>query len=561
MIAARWPRLGAAALGFVWFVQVRGASTLNPFNTGWLFTGDLPQHWLGFLFFQREPWSFPLGSMPSLLYPVGTNIGFTDSNPLLSILVKPFASAMPEEYQLVGLWLALCFALQGYAGAALTSTISKDAGHQLLGGYFFALSPVLLGRLGHDTLCAQWLVLGLLYLGLREYEDAAAARRAITLAAGSVVFAATVHPYLAAMTWVLALAVMVRLWRTRLAGAARVIMGAIGTTAALLGVWAIIGYFARTPDGSSGFGGYTADLLTFINPREYSRLLPKLPSTPGQWEGFGFLGPGGLLALAAGLVALTRRRPTWRAGMGIFLAACAGLGLYALSSSVRFAGNEVVNLGWLYEPLMPIVRPFRASGRFIWPLHYLVLAFGIWGVTRVFGRDRIHAGTVLLACVVAIQAADFDATRWWPPKKPRPQVSMATFEMVRGHYRHVALAPPRVLGACGGDPYDEDYAYRYMLLAYRLGTTFNSGIYARLDATKARAACAAQEAAIDAGTLDPQTIYVPSETGVERLKSAGAACGRWDGDWFCVSRAGNPRFAEFISTGKDPGASNAAGSR
>jgi hypothetical protein len=102
----RWPRYAAAAFGFVWFVQLCGGSTLNPLNTAWMFTGDWRQHWLGFLFFQHEPWTFPLGGLPSLLYPIGTNIGFTDSNPLLAIVVKPFAGVLPAEYQLVGWWLA-----------------------------------------------------------------------------------------------------------------------------------------------------------------------------------------------------------------------------------------------------------------------------------------------------------------------------------------------------------------------------------------------------------------------------------------------------------------------
>ena len=60
--------------------------------------------------------------------------------------------------------------------------------------------------------------------------------------------------------------------------------------------------------------------------------------------------------------------------------------------------------------------------------------------------------------------------------------------------------------------------------------------------------------AVDAGTLDPQTINIASPTEIERMKAAGgAACGKWDGHWICVSRASNPRFATYIETGKDPG--------
>jgi hypothetical protein len=96
-------------------------------------------------------------------------------------------------------------------------------------------------------------------------------------------------------------------------------------------------------------------------------------------------------------VALARQRPSRRPGIGIVVAACVLLGIYALSSSVKLGGKEIADVQWLYDHVMPLIKPFRSSGRFIWPIHYLVLAFGLWGVTRVFGRDRAHAGTVFLA--------------------------------------------------------------------------------------------------------------------------------------------------------------------
>jgi hypothetical protein len=554
MTSPRWPRYAAAAFGLLWFVQLCGASTLNPMNTEWMFTGDWRQHWLGFLFFQREPWTFPLGGLPSLLYPTGTNIGFTDSNPLLSIVVKPFAGFLPWEYQLIGWWLAGCFVLQGYAGAALASAITKDAGQQMLGGFLFVLSPVLMLRLGHDTLCAQWVILALLYLGLREFPDVSEARRAPLVITAVVIFAAAVHPYLAAMTFVLALAALLRFWRARLLTVPRTALWMAVSTAGLLATWGAIGYFGRTPDGSGDFGRYRADLLALFDPTDHSRLVPQLRPFAGDWEGIGFLGVGGLVALGLAIVALVRRRPSWRRGTFITIAACAVLCVYAWSSSIAFGGEELLNVAWLYEPVMGLVKPFRSSGRFIWPMHYLVLAFGIWGATRIAGRDRTQAGTLLLAAVVIVQASDVRFDRWWLARKAERQISMANFAPLRGHYQHLALAPAQVFGACGDARYPEDYVYRFMLLAHRLGLTFNSGIYARLDVKRVQAACETQNQGIGRGVLDPRTIYVASDSEIDRFKAAGvAACGRWDGHWICVSRASNPRFATYIETGKDPG--------
>src|SRR5688572_21187645 len=151
-------RSGAALFGFIWYLLLGGGPTLNPLNLGWVLKGDWLQHWLGWLFFRHEPWTFPLGTITTLPYPIGTTIGFTDSNPLVSIVLKPFSPWLPAEFQFIGPWLALCFILQGYFGAMLASTVTRHPVVQMLGGCLFAVSPILAMRLGHDTLCAQWIL-------------------------------------------------------------------------------------------------------------------------------------------------------------------------------------------------------------------------------------------------------------------------------------------------------------------------------------------------------------------------------------------------------------------
>jgi heme O synthase-like polyprenyltransferase len=95
---------------------------------------------MGWLFFRDTPWTFPLGSVPSLLYPAGTTIGFTDSNPIVSILLKPLSSWLPAEFQFIGPWLAFCFICQGYFGAALAGLVTKDKAQQVLAAMMFVAS-------------------------------------------------------------------------------------------------------------------------------------------------------------------------------------------------------------------------------------------------------------------------------------------------------------------------------------------------------------------------------------------------------------------------------------
>ena len=65
-----------------------GLEKINPANISWLFEArmDWSTHYLGWAFFRDADWTFPLGSIPQYYYPMGTNIGFTDSIPLMAII-------------------------------------------------------------------------------------------------------------------------------------------------------------------------------------------------------------------------------------------------------------------------------------------------------------------------------------------------------------------------------------------------------------------------------------------------------------------------------------------
>ena len=407
------------------------------------------------------------------------------------------------------------------------------------------MSPVLIARVGHDTLCAHWLVLGLLYLGLREYPDAAASRRAAWLSTGAVMLAASIHPYLAAMCLVLALAVHVRLWRLQQLPLVRATTGAALTVAGMVAVFGGIGYFGRQASlGSPGFGEFSSDVLTLLNPRNFSALLPAIPLPESKWEGLGFLGLGGLLAAVLAASVFVRARPAARARWPVFGAAVL-MGAYALSDEITVAGWSAVNLEWLYAPLTPLIAPFRASGRFIWAVHYLALLFGIWGAVRLFGRTRASAGTAALALIVAIQATDLRMDDWWSSTKKFRQAPIKEFALAEGKYRHLALVPMQVLGVCG-DPYQEEHVYRFMLHAYRLRTTYNSGIFARVPKDQVAKECVRLEREVDAGTLDTETIYVLPLDNVDRFRRAGATCGRFDGDWICVSGDSDEAFRALV---------------
>jgi hypothetical protein len=543
----RWPRYAAAAVGLGWYLQIGGGPTLNPGNVGWLMAGDWMQHWLGWLFFLREPWSFPLGRVDSLLYPIGTNIGFTDSNPLVSLLLKPFAGFMPAYAQVIGPWLAACFMLQGYAGAALAGTVTERPWQRFLGGCLLALSPVLVARIGHEALCAHWLLLGLLYLGLRE-ANAASAKRTAGWAAAAAVLSASIHPYLAAMCWVLAHAVLLRLWLSRGLTLVEAAAAAFATTAGMLAAFGLIGYFGAAQLGLRGFDVFSADLLTLVNPMGHSRFLPTLSRIPAaQWEGFGYLGLGGIILAVVAAAGSIVGRPSVPLRVWIVGTVCFVMAVYALSNVVTFNGSEVLRV----RGLAPGATPFRASGRFLWSFHYLLLLFGIWGATRAFRPPRAWMSTALLATAVAVQAADVTLAPSWFEQKHFREARLFSFRAAIGHYRHLALYPAQVLEVTGA-PFEEDVAYRYMLLACKLRATYNSGHFARVPARQVLEAAERTGSAVLAGNLDPQTIYVVWTPLVKVFQDRHASCGRIDGDWICVSADGHEAFRKHLEANAGP---------
>src|SRR5688500_17161104 len=128
------PAVVSAVFGALMFSWIAGLSILDPRQIGWLFHGDWQWHFLGWHFFRHEPWHHPPGTLTPYSEPIGTALGYTDSIPLVALLLKPFTPLRPNPFQYLGLWLLLCFALQGFFGSVLVRTWTQDALLRTVGG-------------------------------------------------------------------------------------------------------------------------------------------------------------------------------------------------------------------------------------------------------------------------------------------------------------------------------------------------------------------------------------------------------------------------------------------
>ena len=255
------------------------------------------------------------------------------------------------------------FFLQGWFGVKIVQALSPNPLIQILGGACFILDPVLLWRIGHDSLCAHWLILGVIWLHLRSWPEGQTLRRVLAIALGFCVISAGVHPYLATMVLALALALVCKLhWVDHSLSTREMAIWGGMYSVATLGVFAALGYIRSGISwGANGFGEYSADLLTLINPFG-SRLLPAFPGTPGQYEGFGYVGSGVLVLSVIGMALIWYNRSVLRSRslkpwvpLGICVAL---LAVFALSSTVTLAGIPILTLGHLYRLFTDLTFPY-----------------------------------------------------------------------------------------------------------------------------------------------------------------------------------------------------------
>lgn len=520
--------LFACAFATAWFFYLGYGATLRPTNIAWMLRGDWAAYFWGFAFFRNAEWLWPLGNTPGLFFPYGTSVGFTDANPWASVLFKVLSPVLPQDFQFSGMWFLLCFVLLALLGTRVTAVFTDDKVRRALGGVLFALSPVLPARNGHVTLCALFFVAAGVYLNLAPARSRADALRLALYGGLWLGWASGTHGYLSVMLLALCIAACVRLAAVeRLLKAWEAALIIAGYVATVLAVFWIFGYLGWRPTElrSGGFGKFSSDLTALVNPMGWSRFLPSIPVRPPQGEGFAYLGFGALLLLAMRVVQIARAPAAvpdaLRRGWPLVVAALA-MWLYSLSSVVTFSGATVLELKALYEPFKSLTGIFRGSGRFSWPLHFVLVALAVSAAARI--RSEKLGRAALLAAVV-LQAAELKASKLDFHDVPLDRLEHSAWAESEASYQHLALAPLQLLWVCR---YDHKLVNRLAYEAYRRRWTFNSGNFGRKQ-PGVKELC---DAPI---TPDPETIYVVGPRQRRTLTKSHFTCGPLDGLTVCVS--------------------------
>jgi hypothetical protein len=395
-----------APLGlFLTFFNVR---ILDPSNVGWLLKGDWGQHVLGWHAFRHSPWTWPPAHNDLLAWPGGTELAYTDSNPLISFLLKPLGPWLPENFQFIGPWFLLCLCLHVVLAWKLLRRHSPNPVATAAGALLLSALPTLYNRMGHDTLMAHWTILWAFWIYF-EVEPPALRRRWWIAA---LVVTAMIHFYLLVMVgavWASDMARMAAAGRRLSSVQSREpwLKHAVVSVLGVLAAFAASGLFSGATASAGGFGLYSMGLDAPFNPvfDTFSFFVRAHPLDEGQaFEGYQYLGAGLLLLIAVAAAACAASADVRRA--------VGGKAWWLAPTMMVLILLAISNFPQIYDrPLFRIPLPgfieqatgvLRSSGRLFWPAAYLLVLLSLRAVFALPAR----AATGAVVFVLAVQAVD-----------------------------------------------------------------------------------------------------------------------------------------------------------
>lgn len=519
--------LAGAVLGAAAFFLLYGFSVVNPANDAWIRGGyvekDIIQHYLGWLYYRKGPWTFPIGVAPLLNWPEGAYVGLADSIPLFAVFFKLLSPLLPATFQYFGLWALLCSILQGAAAALLLSLYTTNPVRNGLLCLLFIFAPILLDRqLRHSALGAQWLILLALYLYIKNRRE----NRYFTAAwplLGALAMA--IHPYFVPMVLAILFALLVhQAVGSKKPGPAAAYL--LITLAAILLTGFLLGAFSGAASGgSTPYGYFSMNLNALHNPRAHSYhwsiLLPAQNLTRGNLEGFNYLGLGVLAGLAIMGIDLLAHFKKWK--LWAFLKrhmalafVCVCLAAFAVSVNVSANGADLFYIP-LPRAILDLAAVLRSSGRMFYPVWYLlVLAVCAWLCRRPpprFMARRVKLKNIPLwrtgaiTLLVALQLLDISPAlikkhNEFHPYTPffASELQSPLWEQVAGKYSHLASLDAWALAE----------SIDMALYTWDNGMTTDNAFLARYDPEARAAQTAASIQALRTGTFNPDTIYITS---------------------------------------------------
>jgi hypothetical protein len=397
----------SAAVGAIFGMWFIGLAKLSPWNYEWLYSkGDGALTQLSFEYFRNSPIAqWPLTAVPK--YIEGSKMILPTENAVANLLGKVLGQFFDGNFQIVGIWIVFCFALQAFFGAKLLKLFITTNTTVVLGSLFFLLSPALLYRIGamnHYHLGAHWMIL----LAMCLYFDTGTRTKSWSFL---LAFAMLTSVYIAAMLLVLFAAQQLKMLFTTstirirditfpivAAGFAFWVMGYLSMRSSITGLnFFRLNAFAYINPGFSATESYSL-LINLFAPNRLRNLLSE------EWESFQYLGTVVLFGAVLGSFVMIRkiRLIEWRVYAPIAVAVSL-LFMFALSNQVFLF--QVKLTYWWPNQLLDFRQVFRGATRFGWPAYYALMLFAIVQFANLSIKSRKPWLFSLLVVLMAVESS------------------------------------------------------------------------------------------------------------------------------------------------------------
>ena len=282
----------------------------------------------------------------------------------------------------------------------------------------------------------------------------------------------------------------------------------IGSVFLMLGVMWVCGALMVSDPSDSGFGIYRTSLTSLFDPKavnsfSFSKLLPDIGSIPGTQEGFAFLGTSVIgIVLISCIVIFKIRHPLISNTYAPLVLGSAALGVFSLSNRISISQREIFTYP-IPEPIMQLIGPFRSSGRFIWPIVYLIMIYGLIYLSLIIKKSAFW-GFGLLILLLSTQlyesATIYSHTRMrFAESEFTAQLVSSKWDQIAQNYDHLIVVPP-----LNNDP----SWFELSLLANKWDMTTNATYLGRIDLKKFESAATSAQINLETFQFDSRTMYV-----------------------------------------------------
>ena len=388
----------------VLFYFWQGFDCLDIYNLKWMINGDYVQSFSSTNMFRYSPFDFPMAYISNVDKPAGGSIIFSDANLFISIITKILSPFLPNNIQLYGFWLFLVLLMQLLSSYWVLKQFNIIGIYAVFGAILISLYPPFLFRasaLEHINLTAHFLIIFSigLYFSRIEYKYK------IIFLNLLIFLSLLIHFYFVPIIFGFIVLIIIEKYldeRNKIL----FIKYFLFSIMFILLIMFIFRYFDSFVSTAAGFGIYSMNLNSLINPIGFSYFLGSLSIIDGQYEGFQYLGLGSILVLLSIIFTFRYFKIYFSKTLLLFIILFTILSL----SNKIYLGDALLLEIDLPDLFQKLISPVRASGRFFWVVGYIVMFIGLVSLYRYcIDKKNLKIGIFFLISVIIIQIVDIQS--------------------------------------------------------------------------------------------------------------------------------------------------------